>query len=358
MFIKADYQKYTLHFKFEAGTSRGVLTQKDTYFVKIWNRDNPQVYGIGECSVLKGLSIDDKVDYESYLANICAELSDFEFSGDISVVLNELIGNQYPSIQFGIETALLDLLNGGNRIIYPSPFTDGKAGVPINGLIWMGAEDFMRHQIDLKLEQGYTCLKLKIGALDFAKECALLEYIRSRYSPEQVTLRVDANGAFSTEEALQKLDILSQFELHSIEQPIRQGQVKFMHRLCRQTPLPIALDEELIGVMTYKDKASLLDEITPQYIILKPSLLGGFQHSLEWIKLCEARQIGWWITSALESNIGLNAISQFTAVQQNTLPQGLGTGQLYTNNIDSPLEIASGKLYYTLDNRWKLPSFI
>jgi o-succinylbenzoate synthase len=357
MLLKTDYHKYTLRFKFEAGTSRGVLTEKDTYFVKICTRDNPQVYGIGECSVLKGLSIDDKVDYESYLANICAELSDYEFTGDISLILKELIGNQYPSIQFGIETALHDLINGGSRIIYSSPFADGKEGIPINGLVWMGAEDFMRHQIDLKLEQGYTCLKLKIGALDFAKECTLLEYIRSRYSPEQITLRVDANGAFSTEEALQKLEILSQFELHSIEQPIRQGQVESMYTLCRQTPLPIALDEELIGVMAYKDKASLLDEIKPQYIILKPSLLGGFQHSLEWIKLCETRKIGWWITSALESNIGLNAISQFTAIHHNTLPQGLGTGQLYTNNINSPLEIASGKLYYTLNKKWELPHF-
>jgi L-alanine-DL-glutamate epimerase-like enolase superfamily enzyme len=216
----------------------------------------------------------------------------------------------------------------------------------------MGSEEAMRSQIDNKLQQGYTCLKMKIGAIDFNKECALLEYIRKHYSLEQITLRVDANGAFKPEEALEKLHILSQYDLHSIEQPIKQGQQLLLKELCSQTPLPIALDEELIGVMNYKDKLTLLAEIKPQYIILKPSLLGGFKHSQEWIDICQQMQIGWWITSALESNIGLNAISQFTATLDNPLPQGLGTGQLYSNNIDSPLEINRGNLYYDRLKSW------
>jgi o-succinylbenzoate synthase len=352
MILRASYRKYTLQFKFEAGTSRGVLTQKDTYFVKIWDEANTRVYGLGECSVLKGLSIDDREGYESRLAEVCSAIADYPFSGDDRPILDELIGRQYPSIQFGVETALKDLQHGGNRIIYPGPFADGTEGISINGLIWMGGEDFMRRQIDAKLAEGYSCLKMKIGAISFDTECALLAYIRKNYSPAQITLRVDANGAFSPEEAAGKLKTLSGFGLHSIEQPIKQGQTGLMHTLCRQTPLPIALDEELIGVLNYEDKKGLLEAIKPQFIILKPSLLGGFRHSLEWIQLCEQMSIGWWITSALESNIGLNAISQFTATLQNPLPQGLGTGQLYTNNIDSPLEIARGKLYYMKAASW------
>ncbi|WP_317170122.1 o-succinylbenzoate synthase [Rhodocytophaga rosea] len=261
-----------------------------------------------------------------------------------------LIGNTLPAIQFGVETALLDLRNGGKRIIFKNDFSAGKTGIPINGLIWMGKPEFMRQQIDEKLMQGYTCLKLKIGALDFDKECELLGYIRKQYPAEQITLRVDANGAFSTGDALEKLKILAQYDLHSIEQPIRQGQWSEMASLCRHTPLLIALDEELIGVIDKKQE--LLQTIHPQFIILKPSLLGGFHHSLEWIKLAEKMNIGWWITSALESNIGLNAISQFTASLNNPLPQGLGTGQLYSNNITSPLEISKGYLHYNLARSW------
>lgn len=352
MILKADYQKYILHFKFNAGTSRGILTQKDTFFIKIWDKAKPKLYGIGECSVLKGLSIDDREDYESYLAKVCATINNYYFTGDDTEILDTIIGNSYPSIQFGVEMALKDLQNGGKRIVYTSAFTESTIGIPINGLIWMGEEDFMRKQIDEKLEQGYTCLKVKIGAIDFAKECALLAYIRKNYSQEQITLRVDANGAFFANDALEKLEILSRFGLHSIEQPIKQGQRKKLRELCIQTPLPIALDEELIGIMDSKAKKLLLEEIKPQFIILKPSLLGGFRQSLEWIKLCEQLEIGWWITSALESNIGLNAISQFTATLQNSLPQGLGTGQLYTNNINSPLDIAEGKLYYDNSKTW------
>jgi o-succinylbenzoate synthase len=353
MRLKAEYQKYTLKFKFEAGTSRGVLTEKNTYFIKLWDLDNPQVFGTGECSLLKGLSIDDREDYELYLGRVCTLLTHTALSGE-KELLNQIIGDEFPSIQFGFEMAYKDLLNGGNRIIFHSPFIDKSEGISINGLIWMGEDDFMRKQIDVKLAQGYTCLKMKIGALNFATECELLKYIRTNYSQEQITLRVDANGAFSPEEALDKLHTLSQYGIHSIEQPIKRGQRNSMRELCRQTPLPIALDEELIGTMAYHEKKALLEEILPQYIILKPSLLGGFKHSQEWIEICGQLKIDWWTTSALESNIGLNAISQFTATLNNPLPQGLGTGQLYTNNIDSPLEIGEGKLYYRNAKAWDL----
>jgi o-succinylbenzoate synthase len=353
MRLHAQYQKYTLKFKFQAGTSRGVLIEKVSYFIKLWDLDNPQIYGVGECSLLKGLSIDDREDYELYLERVCKLLTQSAISGE-KELLDHIIGDEFPSLQFGFEMAYKDLLNGGNRIIFQSPFTDKSKGISINGLIWMGEEDFMRKQIDAKLAQGYTCLKMKIGALDFAKECELLKYIRTNYSQEQITLRVDANGAFSPREALEKLHILSHYGIHSIEQPIKRGQRNSMRELCRQTPLPIALDEELIGTMAYHEKKALLEEILPQYIILKPSLLGGFKHSQEWIEICGQLNIDWWITSALESNIGLNAISQFTVTMNNPLPQGLGTGQLYTNNINSPLEIQEGKLYYKKTEPWDL----
>jgi o-succinylbenzoate synthase len=357
MGLRASYQKYTLKFTFDAGTSRGVLTEKDTYFVKITNQSHPETYGLGECSPLKGLSIDDLPDYESYLSEICANISRIEqhpYAWPMQKILTEYIGNPFPSIQFGFETALLDLQNGGRRAIFSSPFYDSGKGIEINGLIWMGDEAFMRRQIDKKLAQGFRCLKLKIGAIDFDRECALLAYIRQRYPADQVTIRVDANGAFAPGEALEKLNALSRFQLHSIEQPIRAGNRDAMSELCRQTPLPIALDEELVGVMEPDDKQHLLQTINPQFIILKPSLLGGFIHCKQWIELANRLQIGWWITSALESNVALNAISQFTAVFGNAMPQGLGTGQLYHNNIPSPLEIRRGHIYYNAGESWDL----
>lgn len=361
MSYRARYIKYTLTFKFEAGTSRGVLTRKDTYFIIITDQGNSDLHGWGECAVLKGLSIDDIPGYEAYLQQVCEKIPQWlsrEDKGqreEIIKYVTKLIGDSYPSIQFGVETALLDLLQGGNRIIFHNSFSAGTRGIPINGLIWMGAPDFMRQQIDEKLSQGYSCIKMKIGALDFDKECELLAYIRKLYPVEQITLRVDANGAFAASQVLEKLNHLSQYQLHFIEQPIRQGQWKIMADVCRRTPLPVALDEELIGIMAYEKKKELLQSIQPQYIILKPSLLGGFTHCREWISLAEESGIGWWITSALESNIGLNAISQFTASLHNPLPQGLGTGQLYTNNIASPLEISDGSLNYNPAKSWSIP---
>lgn len=355
---EASYRKQTLSFKFEAGTSRGVLTHKDTYYIVIADQRKPGIYGWGECSVLKGLSPDDIPTYEQHLQQVCKQIPEWLSQGlnghteESLKQLTELVGNEFPSIQFGVETAALDLLHGGKRIIFKNDFSSGKTGISINGLIWMGKPDFMRRQIDEKLAQGYTCLKMKIGAMDFDKECELLGYIRKKYPAEQITLRVDANGAFSAAEAQGKLKYLTQYELHSIEQPIRQGQWETMAALCRHTSVPVALDEELIGTMAYAEKNKLLYTIKPQYIILKPSLLGGFGHCREWIKIAENQGIGWWITSALESNVGLNAISQFTASFSSPLPQGLGTGQLYTNNITSPLEIKEGYLYYNPAEGW------
>ncbi|MDJ1501636.1 o-succinylbenzoate synthase [Xanthocytophaga agilis] len=356
--LQASYQKHTLQFTFEAGTSRGILTERDTYYIKLWDSSNPSVFGLGECAPLRGLSIDDVPDYELQIKKICNIINKKLLSIDSTNTLPQLVDESYPSIVFGVETACLDLINNGKRFLFDTPFSRGEAGIEINGLIWMGKEEFMREQIETKLRAGYHCIKMKIGAINFEKECALLESIRKYYTPEQIILRVDANGAFTPKEALKKLTILSQYDLHSIEQPIKQRQTDILAQLCATTPLPIALDEELIGITTYQEKERLLQKIKPQYIILKPSLLGGFRHCQEWIELAEQQHIGWWITSALESNIGLNAIAQFTAYLNNLIPQGLGTGQLYHNNISSPLEIRNGFLYYNNQQSWHIEDIL
>lgn len=330
--MKARFSKKTFHFKRPSGTSRGVLTEKHAWFIEVWEDQNPEIIGIGECSIIPGLS-PDFVDFESYEAKVAETCENLEL--DLS---------DWPSIKFGLETALLDLKNGGQGIIFDNEFTSGKKSIPINGLIWMGETDFMQEQIEEKLQQGFETIKLKIGAIDFQSEIELLKSIRDRYSKDEITLRVDANGAFSPDEALDKLKQLSELDIHSIEQPIKQGQFEEMKKLCAQTSLPIALDEELIGVNRTKDKIELLDTIQPQYIILKPSLHGGIEGTKEWIELAEERNIPWWITSALESNIGLNAICQLTAEYSNDLPQGLGTGSLYLDNIPSNLQVQKGSI--------------
>lgn len=355
MHLKADFLPYTLHFRFDAGTSRGILTQKTSYIIRLFDEDNPSVVGYGECGPLPGLSHDDRPDFVDQLQNCCQEFNAWDlelFSWNIPIVLNQIISPEFPSILFGFETAMLDFLAGGQRIIRSSDFTTGQRGLPINGLIWMGSPAFMRQQIEEKLAAGYTTLKLKIGALDFEQECDLLAMIRDRYTAEQITLRVDANGAFHPDEAFTKLERLANYQLHSIEQPIRAGQPDRLAELCRQTPVPIALDEELIGQMEYVHKFRLLKKIQPHYIILKPTLLGGLRHCDEWIELAGRLNIGWWITSALESNIGLNAVAQYTAQFKQLMPQGLGTGQLYTNNVDSPLFTNHGWLHYDPARPW------
>ena len=328
--IAAKFTKKTFQFKRPSGTSRGVLTEKHAWFLEVWNTEDSEVIGIGECSIIPDLSpdFDSFESYERMLTAVCA---------DTNIDLDE-----WPSIKFGLETALLDLENGGQRIIFNNGFSKGKQSIAINGLIWMGESSFMHEQIEEKLNAGFTTLKMKIGAIDFESEIKILQSIRDRYTKEQITLRVDANGAFSPEEAEHKLSILADLDIHSIEQPIKAGQYKAMAELCTKTKLPIALDEELIGIHIKVDKINLLKQIKPQFIILKPSLHGGISGTKEWIEIAESHNIPWWITSALESNIGLNAICQLAAEYDNRLPQGLGTGSLYINNIPSSLVVKNG----------------
>lgn len=342
--MKATYYKHILNFKRPSGTSRGVISEKETWYI-ILESDNKK--GIGECGILRTLSFDDVPEYEQKLQWVCENIH-----LGLNALWNQL--RDFPSIQFGLEQAFLSIKSDDPFQLFPSDFSKGNDSININGLVWMGDHDFMKQQIDEKLAQGFTCIKLKIGAIDFEKEIDLLQFIRSHYSPEQIEIRVDANGGFLATQALSKLERLATFNLHSIEQPIKAGQTLDMYNLCKQTPLPIALDEELIGVTKLEDKIKILDQIQPQYIILKPSLVGGFKGSLEWIQLAEMRNIGWWITSALEGNIGLNAIAQFTYQLHNTMPQGLGTGSLYTNNIDSPLVVKKGQLWYDSNLKWNI----
>jgi O-succinylbenzoate synthase len=358
MTLQAHWKKHTLQFRFEAGTSRGVLTTRDTWYISLWHKQDPSITGIGECGPLKGLSPDDRPDFEMKLQEVCKKINTISLSSYcVHQILESFSLQEYPSILFGIETALLDLENGGRKILFDSPFTSLGYRLPINGLVWMGDEAFMQHQVEEKIQQGYTCIKIKIGALDFDTEIKLIANIRKRFSENQVTIRVDANGSFGFEEAKEKLKILSEYSLHSIEQPIIAGLPEQMKALCADTPLPIALDEEIIGIKTIQEKKQLLEYIRPQYIILKPTLVGGMEMSREWIRVAEQLSIGWWNTSALESNIGLNAISQFTASLSVSMPQGLGTGQLYHNNIHSPLTIAKGKLFYDPSANWDLSFF-
>lgn len=340
--IRAEYKQYFLNFKRPSGTSRGVMTTKETWFIVLENEDK---IGIGECGILRGLSIDDRPDFEDKLKWVCNNID-----LGLEKLLAELI--EYPSIQFGLETAFKSLNSTDQFQLFPSQFSKGEDDIPINGLVWMGNEDFMRSQIKDKIEAGFSCIKLKIGAIDFQTELDILKSIRNEFSVSDIELRVDANGAFLPKDALEKLKRLSDYQLHSIEQPIKAKQFEAMAKLCNETPLPIALDEELIGVFFKEKKQNLLQTIKPQYIILKPSLVGGFAGSQQWITSAEDLNIKWWITSALESNIGLNAIAQWTYTLKNTMPQGLGTGSLFTNNFISPLSVKNGTLHYDLKQHW------
>ncbi|MBT8258497.1 MAG: o-succinylbenzoate synthase [Bacteroidia bacterium] len=341
--MKAWYKKYILDFKRPSGTSRGILTKKETWFIFIEDKGKT---GIGECGLLKGLSMDDVAGYEQKLSWACNNINDG---------LNSLYSRLYdfPSIQFGLEIAFRSLESDSPFNLFPSDFTRGKMPIPINGLIWMGSREFMAMQIKEKIEAGFDCIKMKIGAIDFDTEYQLLKSLRQDFSAEMIEIRVDANGAFSVNEALEKLKRLSELELHSIEQPIRQNQIEAMASLCEESPLPIALDEELIGISHIKDKDKLLQTIKPDYIILKPSLIGGFRSTLEWISTAENQGVGWWITSALESNVGLNAISQWTFLRDSNMHQGLGTGGLFTNNFESPLVVKNGTLRYQPKIEWE-----
>jgi O-succinylbenzoate synthase len=340
--MKATYHKYMLEFKRPSGTSRGIMTEKETWFIVLEENGKK---GIGECGILRGLSADDREDYEEKLQWACLNIHLGE-----TVLWEALL--EFPSIQFGIEMAFLSLKSENPYLLFPSHFTNNLKSIVINGLVWMGEAAFMKEQIEEKIANGFKCVKLKIGAIDFQKELELLHFIRSHFSAEEIEIRVDANGAFALDEALDKLEQLNKFQLHSIEQPIKKGNIEAMADLCRNTPFPIALDEELIGVFSVEEKEKLLLKIKPQYIILKPSFVGGFRGTSEWINLANKYNIGWWITSALESNIGLNAIAQWTFLQNSEMPQGLGTGALYTNNFECPLEVSQGQLWYNTAKKW------
>ena len=336
-----------LHFKQPAGTSRGVYTTRKSWFVHLSDGERE---GVGECAPLPGLSCDDLPNYGEVLEKVCAEFCQQlesqreQSSCDLFESLRD-----YPSMLFGLETALLSLRSHHSPLLFNTAFARGEVGIPINGLVWMGSYEEMLKRMEEKLDKGFRCVKLKIGAIDFDQELDLVKRIRERFSHHEVELRLDANGAFKYEEALYKLELLSQYAIHSIEQPIRQGQWAYMAELCRESPLPIALDEELIGVNDPEMKRHMLNIIKPRYIILKPSLHGGMTGCREWIETARDMGIGSWITSALESNIGLNAIAQFASDVYGddiTMPQGLGTGQLFTDNIPMPLEIIGDQLFF------------
>ncbi len=336
--LKAAYQKYQLHFIQPVLTSRGLMTEKNGYFITINNGTHT---GVGECSYIEGLSADDLPNYESPLRTLCNFITNEH--PDLKL---------FPSIRFGLETALLDLETGGKKILFESYFTKNKKQIPVNGLVWMGKHDFMLQQIKQKLADGFHCIKIKVGAIKFEEEVSLLSFIRKKFPADVVEIRLDANGAFSFSDVFKKLDQLAQFQIHSIEQPIKAKQFEYMKNVCARSPIPVALDEELIGIYgSVQD--DMLDMIKPAYIILKPSLLGGFKVCDEWIAKAEVRNIKWWATSALESNIGLNAIAQWVFTKKNPMVQGLGTGSLYSDNISSPLYISNGMLGYNPKLVWE-----
>lgn len=338
-----EISKRIFHFKQPAGTSRGIYTTRQSYFLTLTDDSMPGIKGVGECAPLPKLSCDDLPDYETILHQICKLV---ESTDQIPYDLLR----PYPSILFGLETAFAQLKAHGSTMLFDTPFGRGEEGILINGLVWMGSFDEMAERLEAKLRQGFHCVKLKIGAIDFEKEIELIRYIRKSFDKHQIELRVDANGAFTPKNALQHLDTLAKYDIHSIEQPIKQHQWEDMAYLCAASPLPIALDEELIGVNVAAMKEALLDTIRPQYIVLKPSLHGGMRGTEEWIQLANTRGIGSWITSALESNVGLNAIAQLCAKVYGphvSTPQGLGTGLLFTDNITMPLTIRGDEMWIT-----------
>lgn len=343
---QARFKAYTFKFKTPACTSRGVLHEKKSWFLILKSNN---LSGIGECSLIPDLSPDDNSEYPFVIENLCNFVNEGNHPDKFDL-------SAFPSIRFGLETALMDLKNGGKSIIYPSDFTAGIRSIPVNGLIWMGDRDYMEKQIQEKIQTGYTCIKLKIGSIDFETEIDILQNLRRAY-PE-IEIRLDANGAFKPDEALMKLNNLSKFSIHSIEQPIKPGQVEQMAEICKESQIPVALDEELIGLEDVKQPGKLLEHVKPAYIILKPSLLGGFVSCENWISIAREKDIGWWVTSALESNVGLNAIAQWVATLDNEMVHGLGTGKLYENNFLSPLQIREGRLYYSPEGIWDLNQII
>ena len=345
--VKAYYKRVTFTFKFGAETSRGILYKKDSYFLVLKQNG---ITGIGECSPIQGLSIDDPVTYVIKLKNLCNSIN-------IGETINTGTLGKYPSIKFAYEAALSDLRNGGKRVYFKNEFIDGKKFIPINGLIWMGKKEFMQEQILEKLKQGFKCIKIKVGAIDFTTELNILKWIRKDLKREDVEIRLDANGAFTSSDVFNKLKKLAQYNIHSIEQPVKAGLYNLMSDVIKKSPIPVALDEELIGIYG-EEKKELIRILKPAYVILKPTLLGGISSCAEWIEIAEKSNIGWWVTSALESNIGLNVLAQWVGSFNKEIKQGLGTGNLYSNNIPSPLYIENAGLRYNPNVEWDVSDIL
>lgn len=347
--LTAEFVKHTLDFIKPAKTSRDTLTEKDCYYIILRDASNSDIEGIGECSYIAGLSIDNLEDYESQLALLCTKIND-EGTADVDFDFDA-----YPSIEFGLEMAIMDLENGGKRLYFEeSEFFTGDRGIAINGLVWMSSPTDTIKQIDDLMAKDFKTLKLKVGANTLTEDLTILKYIRSKHKADELEIRLDANGAFTPENALGILKQLAEYDIHSVEQPLKAGQWEAMADLIKQSPIDIALDEELIGLSDPAEKEKMLKAIRPQFIIIKPSLLGGFGLSEEWMEIADDLLIPYWVTSALESNIGLNAIAQWVVDLDLTRPQGLGTGKLYSNNVKSPLVIDAGFLQYNTDRDWDL----
>lgn len=334
--MRIAYAPYMLYFRQPAGTSRGILTQKPTCLIKLYDESDPYHYGIGEAALFPGLSPETGNRFGAKMLELLANVA-LGRPTDLS---------ETSSIAYGFEQAINDFASGGKGIYYQSPFVEGKTEITINGLVWMGDFETMIERIREKVEQGFKCIKLKVGAIDWNQELEMVRYVRETFPTRELELRLDANGGFSPENALDRLDRLSRFDIHSIEQPIKPGNPKAMGEICRHSPIPVALDESLIGVYTSGQKEKLLDETTPAYIILKPALCGGFSGAEEWIALANQRNIGWWATSALESNVGLNALAQWIGKMNPQMPQGLGTGGLFTDNFTTPIYLEGETLHY------------
>jgi o-succinylbenzoate synthase len=347
--IRARWLEHTLEPRFELGTSKGTINARTVWYLIAWHRERPEVKGIGEAALFPGHSREFPADVRTKLLDLCEDTSNWEQRLTADLV-------DVPSVRFAVEQCMRDLDAGGTKQLFPSDFTLGREGIPINGLVWMGDKATMRQRIKEQIEAGNTCIKMKIGAIGIEDELELLKWVRSEHDADGLTLRVDANGAFDARNVMDVLHRLADLQIHSIEQPIPAGLHESMAEICERSPLPIALDEELIGMGHPDLKRDLLDSVKPLYIVIKPSLVGGWTATQEWIEHAEARGIGWWISSALESSIGLNAISQYTATLNVTLPQGLGTGRVYRNNIPSPLVAEKGLIHYRPELEWDLTS--
>ena len=345
--LRATWKELTLTPKFELGTSKGPITSRSVWYLIAWHSERPEVKGIGEAALFPGHSKEFPADVKLKLTELCTDTSNWR-----ERLTTDLV--EVPSVRFAVEQCLKDLDASGSKVLYPSAFTLGKQGIPINGLVWMGDKSTMRERIKAQIASGFTTIKMKIGAIGVEDELALLKSVRAEFNVKDITLRVDANGAFDARTAPDVLRRLAELEVESIEQPVPPGLYEVMEELCATSPLPIALDEDLIGLNTRDAKADLLDAVKPAYIVIKPSLVGGWVAAEEWIALAKARGIGWWVTSALESSIGLNAIAQWTATLGVTSAQGLGTGSVYADNIPSPLEVSGGKLHYRPEGEWDL----